>query len=396
MFKNTPAMGWNTWNTFTNEINEKLIIESCDALIKLGLDKLGYEYIVIDDCWSEKQRDKDGNLVYNKEKFPHGMKYISDYIHSKGLKFGMYSCAGAVTCEQHPASYNHEFNDAKTFASWGVDYLKYDYCFRSNIVSGEQLYKRMGLALANSGRDILFSACTGGLDYSRVWLKEVNAHSFRSTNDIKDNWTFIKTIANQELTKMEYNGQGCFNDLDMLVVGMNGKGNCSLGGCTLNEYYTYFAFWCFFGSPLMIGCDLRNIDEQSLKILKNKNLIRINQDKKYNMPFFLGRKMEKNKKLSAENDNFYDSYPTEIVMLAKYLDDGKIAVGCFNFGEGTTNVWNASFLTEDLGITPNCNLKIKMTDCETGEVLYSNNDMVVISGVSPHSSRVFIAEVVSE
>ena len=167
----TPPMGWNSWNTFTWEISEQLIKEAADAMADSGLKDAGYEYIVIDDCWSLHERDAEGRLQADPEKFPHGMKYVADYVHSKGLKFGMYSCAGAITCASYPASYEHEFIDAKTFAEWGVDYLKYDYCFHSIGNPGHLLYKRMGIALANSGRDILFSACSWGADDTRVWIK---------------------------------------------------------------------------------------------------------------------------------------------------------------------------------------------------------------------------------
>lgn len=223
MVKNTPAMGWNSWNTFAQEINEKLVLEAADALVENGLKDAGYEYIVIDDCWSLHERDKNGRLVADPEKFPHGMRYVADYIHKKGLKFGMYSCAGVVTCAGYPASYEHEFIDAATFAEWGVDFLKYDYCFHSTGTPGHLLYKRMGIALANCGRDILFSACSWGADDTRVWIKETGANSWRSTGDIFDCWASVKDIIQYQLKYMEYNGMGCFNDIDMLVVGMNGE-----------------------------------------------------------------------------------------------------------------------------------------------------------------------------
>lgn len=154
-----PPMGWNSWNTFGENINERLVTETADKLIELGLKDAGYEYLVIDDCWAEKSRDENGRLVPDKEKFPNGIKAVADYVHSKGLKFGIYSCVGNRTCADYPGSLEHEFIDAETFAEWGVDYLKYDYCFKPISERGDLLYKRMGLALANCGRDILFSAC---------------------------------------------------------------------------------------------------------------------------------------------------------------------------------------------------------------------------------------------
>ena len=154
----TPPMGWNSWNTFSWNINADLIRTSADYMVSTGLKDAGYEYIVIDDCWSEKQR-VNGRLVPDKDKFPDGIKPVADYVHSKGLKFGMYSCAGTHTCAGYPGSFEHEFDDAETFAEWGVDYLKYDYCYKPSAADGANLYKRMGMALRNCGRDIVFSAC---------------------------------------------------------------------------------------------------------------------------------------------------------------------------------------------------------------------------------------------
>ena len=149
MFVNTPPLGWNTWNTFGAKINEELILQAADAMIETGLKDAGYNYVVIDDIWALKERDADGKMVPDPEKFPHGMKYIADYLHERGLKFGMYSCAGYLTCAGYPASYEHEWDDAKSFAEWEVDFLKYDYCFHPVSVRADILYKRMGLALAN-------------------------------------------------------------------------------------------------------------------------------------------------------------------------------------------------------------------------------------------------------
>lgn len=142
-------MGWNSWNTFGEHINETMIKETADSMVENGLLECGYEYLVIDDCWSLRERDKNGRLVADPEKFPHGMKAVAEYVHQKGLKFGMYSCAGNLTCAGYPGSFEHEFIDAATFAEWGVDFLKYDYCYHSNIIPGEYLYRRMGLALEN-------------------------------------------------------------------------------------------------------------------------------------------------------------------------------------------------------------------------------------------------------
>lgn len=394
MVKTVPAMGWNSWNTFAENINEEVVLRSADIMAESGLKDAGYEYIVIDDCWSLHERDKEGKLQADPEKFPHGMKYVADYVHSKGLKFGMYSCAGAVTCAGYPASYEHEFIDAKTFAEWGVDYLKYDYCFHSIGVPGHILYKRMGIALANSGRDILFSACSWGADDTRVWIKETGANSWRSTGDIFDSWVSVKDIINYQLKYMEYNGQGCFNDIDMLIVGMRGSGHVGQGGCTYDEYYTHFAFWCMFGSPLMLGNDIRSMDEETKKIITNKTLIRINQDTKCCQPFFVGRRMEKNHARSESNDIYYSNYPDSEILLARYLDDGKIAIGMFNLSDGETNRWNSTLLTESVGVPESSGKKLKLTDAETGEIIESSNGIVTCRRLAPHASAVYIAEVI--
>ena len=278
-----PPMGWNSWNTFTWDINEQLIRDVADRFISEGYKDSGYEYIVIDDCWSLKQRDDKGTLVADPVKFPSGMKALADYVHGKGLKFGMYSCVGTHTCAGYPGSFEHEFQDAELFAEWGVDYLKYDYCFKPRQMSGELLYKRMSLALKNCGRDILFSACNWGEDNVYQWIRESGAHMYRSTGDIQDNWDSIKSLATSQLNKECYTGSYCHNDMDMLVVGMYGGSNSDwigskIGGCSDNEYKTHFSLWSIMGSPLMIGCDFRNANQITKDILMNRDIIAINQD----------------------------------------------------------------------------------------------------------------------
>ena len=236
MIKSTPPMGWNSWNTFGADINEQLIRDTADKMVDTGLLNAGYEYLVIDDCWSLKERDENGRLAANPEKFPNGMKAVADYVHSKGLKFGMYSCAGNLTCAGYPGSFEHEFTDAETFAEWGVDFLKYDYCYHSNIIHGKYLYRRMGTALKNCGRDILFSACSWGADNTAEWMRETGADMWRSTMDIFDTWESIKKLTEQQESIFAYGGKGCFNDMDMLVVGMYGKGNVAVSGCTYSKF----------------------------------------------------------------------------------------------------------------------------------------------------------------
>lgn len=393
MTKNTPAMGWNSWNTFGHDINEEVVLSTAKTIVDSGLAAAGYEYVVIDDCWSLPERDKNGRLVADPAKFPHGMKYVADKIHDLGLKFGMYSCAGTVTCAGYPGSFEHEFTDAETFAAWGVDYLKYDYCFHSIGTPGHLSYKRMGIALANCGRDILYSNCSWGAEDTRVWIKETGANSFRSTGDIMDAWASIKDIAQSQLKVQEYNGVGCFNDMDMLVVGMNGVGHVGRGGCSEEEYFTHFALWCMCSSTLMIGCDVNNMDASTKAILTNPDLIRINQDTKGAQPFFLNQRLEKNAALSPANPYYYGNYPLDTPILAKFLDDGRIAISCTNFMDGTASRWNVSFNTESVGIPQASGKTLRMKDVRTGEIITVKNGHLELS-LAPHATRVFLCDVV--
>lgn len=214
-----PPMGWNSWNTFADKIDENIVRTMADVMVDEGYLAAGYEYLVIDDCWSLRERDENGRIVVNPEKFPNGMKAVADYVHSKGLKFGMYSCVGNYTCGGFPGSFEYEFIDAQTFAEWGVDFLKLDYCYKPVSEQGAKLYRRMALALDNCGRDILLSACSWGADETHRWIKSTGSSMWRSTGDVFDKWSSIRDIYNIQKGIYEYNGAGCFNDMDMLVVG---------------------------------------------------------------------------------------------------------------------------------------------------------------------------------
>ncbi|MEE1240000.1 MAG: glycoside hydrolase family 27 protein [Acutalibacteraceae bacterium] len=374
MIKNTPPMGWNSWNTFGADINEQLIFDTADKMVEMGLLDLGYEYLVIDDCWSFKERDENGRLVADPEKFPHGMKAVADYLHSKGLKFGMYSCAGNLTCAAYPGSFEHEFIDAQTFAEWGVDFLKYDYCFHSNIIHGKYLYRRMGLALKNCGRDILFSACTGGADNTAEWMRETGANMWRSTGDIFDTWESVRKLTEQQDAILPYGGVGCFNDMDMLVVGMYGKGNVGLQGLNDTQYKTHFSIWAMFGSPLMIGCDIRNMNKATLDILSNKELIKINQDAD-------GRQVIKLSLLQSSD---------EIKAYARFLENGDIAVGFFNFGDKNTAV---KFNLDELGLPESTGKTLEMHNVWSEETLTVKNGTFMY-GINAYDSLVYRCKVV--
>ena len=229
MLASRPPLGWNSWNTFGEHISDQLIREMADFMVDRGYRDAGYEYLVIDDCWSLRDRDESGRLVPDPEKFPYGMKPVADYVHSKGLKFGMYSCAGVMTCAGYPSSYDHEYTDAETFASWGVDFLKYDFCNFPETGDCRTRYQTMSMALKSTGREILFSACNWGREDPWKWMRSVGAHMYRSTGDIMDNYRSFTDIFKSQLNNLSMSAPGSFNDMDMLTVGMNGKGNVGFG-----------------------------------------------------------------------------------------------------------------------------------------------------------------------
>ena len=375
MYITRPPMGWNSWNTFGENIDEKMIMETADTMVKEGLLDCGYNYLVIDDCWSLKERDENGKLVADPAKFPHGMKAVADYVHSKGLKFGMYSCAGGITCAGYPGSYQHEFDDAETFASWGVDFLKYDYCFHDGGVPGEVLYRRMGLALANCGRDILYSACNWGTDNSPEWIKTTGAHMWRSTLDILDTWSSIDKLTTQQFDKLKTNGQGCFNDMDMLVVGMNGKGNPGVvqddGAMTYEEYKTHFSVWSLFGSPLMLGCDIRNMTEETKSILTNKDIIAIQQDPGYRQPFVVRR--------------------GKFFFASRFLDNGDIAIGVFNMEDRPVSRWEGFMNLGVCGLTRESGRTLHLKELWTGEEKDVINEILYLDYLAPHACKVYRA-----
>ena len=386
-----PPMGWNSWNTFGEDINEKVVMETADFIVESGLKDCGYEYVIIDDCWSLRERNEKGEIVPDPEKFPHGMKYVADYVHSKGLKFGMYSCAGTLTCARYPGSFDHEFVDAKCFAEWGVDYLKYDFCFHPHSTFGHFLYKRMSLALANCGRDIVFAACSWGDENTKTWIKETGAHTWRSTGDIFDTWESIKQLAQDQLQVPEYNGNGCYNDMDMLVVGMKGEGNVGFKGCTTEEYKTHFAFWAMMGSPLIIGCDLRKADEDAMAILKNKMLIEIDQDEAYRQPFYINGGRYQNKSRKA-NEPLYEYYPLDEPFMVRFLANGDIAIGAFNFRDEKSRLFA---MLDSIGLGESTGKTLELTSVWTGEKKIVTNGTILVD-LEQHCCEVYRARVIDK
>jgi len=273
----TPPMGWNSWNKFNCDVNEKLIRETADAMVSSGLKEAGYEYIVIDDCW-QLSRDSLGFIVADPKRFPSGIKALAEYIHSKGLKFGIYSCAGNQTCGFHPGGRGHEYQDALMYAKWGVDYLKYDWCDHDKL-NAEGSYTTMRDALYKAGRPIVFSLCEWGDNKPWLWAKEVG-HLWRTTGDIYNcfdciddhgswkAWGVMQIIDKQDGLR-QYAGPGHWNDPDMLEVG---------NGMPLNESKAHFTMWCMLAAPLIAGNDLRTMTPETQSVLANKEVISIDQD----------------------------------------------------------------------------------------------------------------------
>ncbi|PSR93252.1 Alpha-galactosidase [Actinidia chinensis var. chinensis] len=264
----TPQMGWNSWNFFACDINEAVIKETADALVTTGLADLGYVFVNIDDCWSAQKRNSKGQLVPDPKTFPSGIKALADYVHEKGLKLGIYSDAGAFTCEVRPGSIYHENDDAELFASWGVDYLKYDNCYNLGIKPKER-YPPMRDALNATGRTIFYSLCEWGVDDPALWAGKIG-NSWRTTEDINDSWASMTTIADLNDKWAAYAGPGGWNDPDMLEVGN--------GGMTYQEYQAHFSIWALMKAPLLVGCDVRNMTAETFEILSNKEVIAVNQD----------------------------------------------------------------------------------------------------------------------
>lgn len=286
----TPPMGWNSWNTFGHAINEIVVRETADALVSTGLKDHGYNYIVIDDSWSVKdKRDGNGDLIADPEKFPDGIKALADYVHGKGLKLGIYSDAAEKTCGGFPGSLGFEEQDAKLWASWEIDFLKYDYCHapQEQAVAMER-YARMGEALRASGREFLYSLCEWGSQAPHLWARKAGGHMWRVSGDVYDSWTdvymdgwnAIGVDASIDIAQdvHAFGGPGGWNDLDMLIVGLKGKGQISGSGMTFLEYQTHMSIWVMACSPLMIGCDVRSLEPDTASLLMNREVLAVNQD----------------------------------------------------------------------------------------------------------------------
>jgi alpha-galactosidase len=374
----TPPMGWNSWNTFASGISEQLIKDMADKLVSSGMRDLGYQYVNLDDFWQMAERGQDGRIQINKEKFPNGIKAVADYVHARGLKLGIYSDAADKTCGGVAGSLGFEEQDATDFATWGVDLLKYDYCHAPNNADTAKLrYTKMYNALRKTGRSIVFSICEWGVRKPWNWAAEAGGSSWRTTGDIYDIWDIKSTkdlrgviqIVDRNLTLAQYAGPGHWNDADMLIVGIYGKGKATSGkpeakGCTDEEYRAHMSLWCLMASPLICGNDLRNMNDFTQSTLLNPEIIAINQDR-------LG---EQATVLRTDKD---------VQIITKKLDGYTWAVGLFNRSNDSTQLTNLNFA--ELGLEA----QVQVRDVWARQNIKTNGN-ALRQNVLPHQCKVFV------
>jgi alpha-galactosidase len=317
----TPPMGWNSWNHFACKVTAADVRAAADAIVGNGMKDAGYTYVNIDDCWQGK-RDAQGNIHAN-QRFG-DMKALADYVHSKGLKIGIYSSPGPKTCAGYEGSYGHEEQDARQYAAWGFDYLKYDWCSASKVYKPSQMpevYKKMHDALAATGRPIVFSLCQYGLDRVWRWGASVGGNLWRTTEDISDRYDRMSVIGFDQNGLERFAGPGHWNDPDMLEIGN--------GGMNYDEYITHMSLWSLLAAPLLAGNDLSKVSAADLAILTNKEVIAVDQDAK-----------------GVQGRRVAQEGPLEV--WAKPLADGSYAVGLFNRGESANPV---TLEMRDIGIS---------------------------------------------
>ncbi|MGE0353142.1 MAG: glycoside hydrolase family 27 protein [Gemmatimonadales bacterium] len=303
----TPPMGWNSWNRFGCNVSDSLIRGVADAISSNGMRDAGYQYVTIDDCW-QVGRAADGTIQADPERFPHGMKALADYVHSRGLKFGIYTDAGRKTCEGRPGSYGYESIDARTYASWGVDYVKVDWCNSEGLDAPTQ-YAIVGQALAASGRKIVYSICEWGSNRPWEWAPPIG-NLWRTTGDISDRWSSVLSIVDLSSQYWHVAQPGAWNDPDMLEVGN--------GGMTATEYRAHFSLWAMMAAPLIAGNDVRTMGDSTREeaatrdILLNREVIAVDQDS-----------------LGVQG-TIVQAWPSELQVWVKPLADGSRAVLLFN------------------------------------------------------------------
>jgi len=330
----TPPMGWNSWNKFGCHVSEDLIRQMAYAMVKSGMKDAGYQYIVIDDCW-QVERDSSANIVPDAKNFPSGIKALADYVHSRGLKFGIYSDAGSMTCAKRPGSLGHEYQDALRYASWDVDYLKYDWC-NTSTQDAKAAYALIRNALNATGRPIVLSICEWGKANPWLWGKAVGGNLWRTTGDISDQWETdekgslgILNILDLQNGIESYAGPGHRNDPDMLEVGN--------GGMTTEEYRAHFSLWSILAAPLIAGNDLRDMKPEIHDILTNKEVISVNQDP-----------------LGSEGRRVVKDGDLEV--WARQMQDGSRAVVLLNRASTEKEI---SFAWENLGYPSHLNAKVR-------------------------------------
>jgi alpha-galactosidase len=341
----TPPMGWNSWNCFANAVSADKVKRAADAMVKSGLINHGWTYINIDDFWENNRDSKDESLrgplrdeagyIVPNARFV-DMKPLADYVHGLGLKIGLYSSPGPWTCGGCVGSYGFEKQDAESYAKWGFDYLKYDWCSYGNVINGlkdndpykvsslsyngggelataMKPFKEMGELLRSQPRDIVFSVCQYGMSDVWKWGGSVNGNCWRTTNDINDTWVSVKNIALDQDKSAPYAKPGNWNDPDMLVVGNVGWGNPHPSKLKPDEQYLHISLWSLFAAPLLIGCDMEQLDEFTLNLLTNDEVIEVNQDP-------LGKQATCQQTIG------------DLRIYVKQLEDGSKAVGFCNFG----------------------------------------------------------------
>ena len=343
----TPPMGWNSWNCFAGKVSQKDIEKAAEAMVNSGLADHGWNYINIDDFWQNRPREKHDDTLMGPERMPDGtiapnkrfpdMKGLADFVHNKGLRIGLYSSPGPETCGCCVGSWEHEEQDAKTYADWGYDYLKYDWCSYSRVATGQgkeywtKPYTVMGKALKNQNRDILLSLCQYGWGDVSTWGNEVWGSCWRTTGDITDTWDKMFEILEKQVPLWTYGGPDSWNDPDMLIVGKVGWGDLHPTRLTPNEQYTHVSLWAILCSPLLIGCDLTDLDEFTLSLLTNDEVIEVNQDE-----------------LGAQAARIREDEKSEI--WAKPMSDGSIVMAFFNKSKRPSKQTIVANL-ESLGLT---------------------------------------------
>jgi alpha-galactosidase len=321
----TPPMGWNSWNHFGCNVSDSLIRKTADAMVSSGMKDAGYQYVVIDDCW-QVSRGSDGVIVADSVRFPHGIRALADYVHSKGLKFGIYTDAGRKTCQGRPGTYGHEVQDARTYADWHVDYVKEDWCNASGLDAPTQ-YAKFRDALASSGRPIVLSICEWGHNQPWDWAPAIG-NLWRTTTDIEDKWPSMLSNLDISAQHSKVARPGAWNDPDMLEVGN--------GGMTDTEYRAHFSMWAIMAAPLIAGNDLSTMSAATRTILTNPEVIAVDQDS-----------------LGAQGVISWEPSP-DLQVWSKKLRDGSIAIAMLNRSEQpakmSANFWRAGLHVDSAAV----------------------------------------------